>query len=114
MTANEKSQLLAALDYLEAGELDPAHKIAQALEGMALADTAHAIVHRREGDYSNSGYWWRRVGSGIPPALSALYGDPFEFVALCRQASPGDAAKIAEVERRELEILRGIVSAEAV
>jgi hypothetical protein len=113
MTNDERDSLLKALDYLGQGDLDGAHKIAQALEGAALADTVHAIVHRREGDYSNSCYWWRRVGQGIPADLTALYGDPVAFVAVCRNDSPADAVKIADVEHRELEILRGILARSA-
>ncbi len=42
---------------------DASHDCCQAHEGDADADYLHAILHRREGDAGNAGYWFRRVGS---------------------------------------------------
>lgn len=55
---------------LEAGlfqihsDLDGSHEIAQSIEGQGKhnGDYWHAIMHRREPDYGNSQYWFRRVG----------------------------------------------------
>ncbi|MEM9702035.1 MAG: hypothetical protein AAF907_06290 [Planctomycetota bacterium] len=44
------------------GDLDHAHRLVQSFEGDRDADAWHALVHRLEGDYGNSGYWWSRVG----------------------------------------------------
>lgn len=41
---------------------DASHDRCQAHEGDADADYLHAILHRREGDAGNAGYWFRRVG----------------------------------------------------
>jgi hypothetical protein len=41
---------------------EAAHHIAQSDEGEPHHDLMHAIAHRREGDYSNSGYWFRGAG----------------------------------------------------
>jgi hypothetical protein len=45
--------------------LDEAHKIAQDDES-AEGSWLHAIVHRREGDFSNSKYWYARCSALAP------------------------------------------------
>jgi hypothetical protein len=51
--------------------LDPAHQIAQGLED-ATGSLWHAIMHRREGDFANSKYWYARAGSHpVLPVLAA-------------------------------------------
>lgn len=42
---------------------DDAHEIAQSNEGNAHHDLLHAILHRREGDFGNAGYWFRSAGN---------------------------------------------------
>ena len=49
--------------------LDQSHAISQALEGPD-GSFWHAILHRREGDFSNSKYWYARVGHH--PILAAI------------------------------------------
>jgi len=41
--------------------LDPSHQIAQNI-GTKTGNYWHAIMHRRENDYSNAKYWFGRVG----------------------------------------------------
>ncbi|KZT56179.1 hypothetical protein CALCODRAFT_497755 [Calocera cornea HHB12733] len=38
-------------------DIENAHVVAQAHEGDASCDTWHAFLHRREGDYWNSGWY---------------------------------------------------------
>jgi hypothetical protein len=56
------------------GFLGPSHDLAQSVEGGCrerAGDYWHAIMHRREPDYSNARYWFRRVGNhGIHPFLA--------------------------------------------
>ena len=81
------------------GDLDGAHALAQTHEGDRDADAWHALVHRLEGDYGNSGYWWRRVGDHPAfPAVAAAAGlpawDPYAFTDRYRRAmSGGDDAE---------------------
>jgi hypothetical protein len=39
-----------------------AHETAQSREGEPDHDLLHAILHRREGDFANAGYWFRGAG----------------------------------------------------
>jgi hypothetical protein len=43
------------------GFLDESHGIAQGIDS-AEGSYWHALMHRSEGDYSNSKYWYRKVG----------------------------------------------------
>lgn len=47
--------------YLLAGDLDRSHAISQAIESTE-GSFWHGIMHRREPDYGNAKYWFRRVG----------------------------------------------------
>ena len=52
---------LAAL-WLYHDFLDESHRISQSLHGRE-GSYWHGIMHRREGDYANAKYWFRRVGA---------------------------------------------------
>jgi len=51
--------VLAGL-WVLAGELDRSHQICQEIPG-SLGAAWHAVVHRMEGDFWNSKYWWKRA-----------------------------------------------------
>ncbi|MAT14845.1 MAG: hypothetical protein CMJ46_06190 [Planctomyces sp.] len=66
----QRTQLRAALYQLN-DYLDLSHEASQSMEGDPIADHWHAIMHRREPDYGNCKYWYRRVGqSPIFPDLN--------------------------------------------
>lgn len=76
----------AALHLLN-DDLDTAHRIAQAAEGDPMADYLHGLIHRREGDRFNAGYWMRRV-----PGKPNREADP-----------PGDAENWREISQTLLD-----------
>jgi hypothetical protein len=61
--------LVRALWHDATGDWDGAHALAQDVD---TADGAwvHAYLHRKEGDASNAGYWYRRAGK--PHATDSL------------------------------------------
>src|SRR5882724_5881466 len=58
--------------WLWIDDLDESHKIAQDIIS-STGSLWHAIVHRREGDFSNSKYWYRRcVGHHVTKMMGAI------------------------------------------
>jgi hypothetical protein len=107
--------------------LDESHKISQELH-TPTGSYWHALMHRREPDFSNSSYWFRRVGAhpvydALRTAATELAADatpdaaflstqtawePFAFVDLCAAALTGRApcAELCrQVQKREWELL---------
>jgi hypothetical protein len=104
--------------------LDESHTISQSVE-TSTGTFWHGIMHRREGDYSNAKYWFRRVdsdhrvfeqlgldakgvlgraaSSGSAAKLAAGDWDPFTFVDLCRAARPGSTDETVCRELQQLE-----------
>ncbi len=64
-----RAELIRALLLLWHDHSDASHVICQAIENPD-GSLVHAILHRREPDYWNSKYWFRRVGQH--PCFSAL------------------------------------------
>ena len=110
--------------------LDESHTLSQDIE-TTDGSYWHAIMHRREPDYGNSKYWFRRVGQHpifeplaaaarnhsshhalrdepSPCLLTQTKWDPFAFVDLCEAIARGrsEAALLArEVARIEWQLL---------
>ena len=108
--------------------LDESHELSQSIQGRGAdrnGDYWHGIMHRREPDWSNSKYWFRRVGdhpiffdlaviagqllrdSSLPDAdrWSRQLGtssnwDPFAFVDLCQAAARDASSELASIARR--------------
>ena len=57
-----KSDLLKAIDLALAGDWDGAHNLVQEFESDSTASWIHAVLHKMEGDLSNSRYWYQRAG----------------------------------------------------
>jgi len=53
--------LLVALWHDGNGDWEAAHRVAQDVDDKEGA-WVHAYLHRKEGDASNAGYWYRRAG----------------------------------------------------
>ena len=56
-----KAELIRSLILLWHDHLEPSHEISQS-EHNPDGSLVHAIMHRREPDYSNAKYWWRSTG----------------------------------------------------
>ncbi len=69
--------LLRALWHDAKGDWSRAHEIVQDEEGRGAA-WVHAYLHRKEGDLSNAGYWYRRAGK---PACKTSLDDEWESIA---------------------------------
>jgi hypothetical protein len=121
--------LLQAAVLLWHDHLEVAHGIVQDSES-ADGSYLHAILHRREPDYSNAKYWFRRVGehrcfrelaarvgaglvSGNGSTLESrlLPGgrwDAIQFVDLCEAAAHGcggDGQLLRKIQQAEFEVL---------
>lgn len=54
------NSLLVAMIWLRIGVIDPPHAIVQVSE-TPIASYLHGVVHRLEGDYWNSKYWFKQT-----------------------------------------------------
>ena len=59
------STYLKALWYDKKGDWEMAHNIAQDIADRK-GSWIHAYLHRKEGDYSNAEYWYRKAGKEMP------------------------------------------------
>jgi hypothetical protein len=59
------SVYLQSLWYDGKNEWDRAHELVQDLHDETAA-WIHAYLHRKEGDFSNAGYWYNRAGKKRP------------------------------------------------
>lgn len=100
--------------------IDESHRIIQEI-GTDQGSYWHGMVHRREGDFENARYWFRRTGAlGVFPemharsaAVSPLMGrqenwDPYVLVGQCEQARFGgdvDQKELVELQRLEFEVM---------
>ena len=62
MGPNMQKNLLQAIDLALASQWDAAHGIVQQYELDTTAAWIHAVLHKIEGDLSNSRYWYHRAG----------------------------------------------------
>jgi hypothetical protein len=109
--------------------LDESHTLSQQIN-TSTGSFWHGIMHRREPDFSNSKYWFQKVGEhetfpeiseaatelsegaegaeGAGRSLANATWDPFGFVDLCEAGLKGDASLDSlcrQVQQREWEIL---------
>jgi hypothetical protein len=94
------------------------HRLVQDLSG-DVAAYWHGMIHRREGDFDNARYWFRRAGE--LPHFAALHReasaesavvarqtnwDPYLFTMLCEQHKFGgeDTDHLVELQRIEFQV----------
>ena len=94
---------LAAGLWLYADNLERSHTLSQSIETKTGAYW-HGIMHRREGDFSNSHYWFRRA-AGHPLLAGAPAIDPDALVDAVARADGNDPAELVEQQRQEWEQL---------
>jgi hypothetical protein len=70
---------LAAALWLYVDDLDRSHTISQQIED-ATGSYLHGIMHRREGDFANSHYWFRKAGKHPAMGDVASGYDPHRFI----------------------------------
>jgi hypothetical protein len=93
-----KPALQSAL-WLYIDELDRSHVISQGID-TPTGSYWHGIMHRREGDFSNSHHWFRKTGSH--PAIAAVEGyDPHKLIDAAEAAhKSGDAPESLIAQQR--------------
>jgi hypothetical protein len=94
-----RPHLLAGI-WLYIDELDRSHHVSQSLDD-AAGSYWHAIMHRREGDFSNAKYWLRRA-SHLPIAPDA---DPAAFVDAVARSGSTEPPELLQRQRREWQTL---------
>lgn len=90
--------LVAGL-WMLVDELDRSHDYSQGIKD-ATGSFWHGIMHRREGDFSNSHYWFRQVGSH--PAMKGLQDyDPQAFIDEVAAQHRANPAALVAMQRAE-------------
>jgi hypothetical protein len=94
--------VLQAALWLYADDLDRSHRICQQIDD-ATGSFWHGIMHRREGDFDNSRYWFNKVGDH--PAISLIGYDPRDFISAVEKRHAEAPADLVALQRREWETL---------
>jgi hypothetical protein len=100
--------------------IDESHRIVQEIR-TDNASYWHGMLHRREGDFENARYWFRRTGKlGVfaemhaqASEVSPLMGrqenwDPYVLVGLCEQARFGgdvNQKEVVALQRIEFDVM---------
>ncbi len=94
--------MLAGL-WLYVDDLEASHIQSQSLES-ATGAYWHGIMHRREGDFSNSHYWFRRAGQHPAMAEIPEY-DGHAFIDEVASYHPQEPSFLVDRQRAEWQAL---------
>lgn len=100
--------------------IDESHRIVQEI-ATDLGSYWHGMLHRREGDFENARYWFRRTGklgifgemharaAGVSPLMGRQEDwDPYVLVGECEQARFGGDVNLKELvalQRIEFDVM---------
>ena len=107
-------------------DLIASHNLSQQIE-TSTGSFWHAIMHRRESDFSNANYWWRRTGEHaifskvfnaattilkanksneqlLEKLISAGVWLPFEFTDACERGGGSDET-LRAIQQAEMNLL---------
>ena len=85
--------------WLYVDDLQSSHRVSQELPTREGA-IWHAIMHRREGDFANSKYWWHQAGNHEALKHIPKY-DPIRFVEQVAERHPEESLDLVEIQRAE-------------
>lgn len=88
--------------WLYVDDLESSHGICQDLE-TPTGSFWHGILHRREGDYSNSRYWMRRAINH--PLISSGTMDPNKLITAVEQSNKKDNPELINAQKEEWKLL---------
>ena len=78
---NNKQALITAIEAALAGDWETSHNIIQVYSDTdsnnKIANWIHAVLHKIEGDESNSKYWYARTNINGKTKFFDTYGDGF-------------------------------------
>lgn len=90
---------LAAGLWLYVDELDRSHSISQSLPD-STGSFWHGIMHRREGDFGNSHYWFHRCGQHAVISDIPNY-EPHGFIDLVESNNQAPLNELVAIQRAE-------------
>lgn len=86
--------------WLYVDELDRSHRISQQIHD-ADGSYWHGIMHRREGDFPNSHYWFHNTGADHPVYAQIDDYHPHQFIDDVHTCRGGDDTRLIALQRDE-------------
>lgn len=106
VAASTLTPIQKAALHLRNDDLESCHALVQDSESPD-ASYLHGILHRREKDFDNAEYWFRRIGKHpVAAALTKKFPDydPRSFIALCREMDDSEFPGLARIQAEELRL----------